>query len=51
MGDMFFQLIAFSLLLFIPGVIALVYIISKGRNARIERLEQKVDQLLAEKDK
>lgn len=50
-GDIIFQLMSFLILLGIPVV--LIFIFSKARrkrNNRLDRIEEKLDQLLAEKE-
>ncbi len=49
-GDILFQLFAFMILLVIP-IIVVVFIFTRKRNSRLERIEEKVDKLLKEKDK
>ncbi|UII56161.1 hypothetical protein LS684_01260 [Cytobacillus spongiae] len=45
-GDILFQLIMFIMLLTIPGVIIAIFFIISKRNKRIDRMEEKLDQLL-----
>lgn len=49
-GDLIYQLFAFMMLLSIPAIIITVIVLLKGRKSRWDRLEQKVDQLLAQKE-
>ncbi|SEN71241.1 hypothetical protein SAMN05192533_11833 [Mesobacillus persicus] len=49
-GDIIFQLMMFISLLFIPLVILVVFLIVKKRNNRLKRVEEKLDQLLSEKN-
>jgi low affinity Fe/Cu permease len=50
-GDIIFQLILFIILLTIPLAIILVFFVQRKRNNRLERIEEKLDKLLIEKDK
>lgn len=49
-GDIIFQLAAFIMLLSIPAALIILYRIFKRRNKRMDRIEEKLDQLLAEKE-
>lgn len=49
-GDIIFQLVAFLFLLAIPLTFIIVFAKIKKRNSRLNRIEEKLDQLLAEKD-
>ncbi|WP_409250851.1 DUF4083 family protein [Bacillus sp. SCS-153A] len=51
-GDILFQLIMFILLLAVPAGVILLVVSRKKQNAqRLDRIEEKVDRLLKEKDK
>ncbi|MEK3856150.1 hypothetical protein [Cytobacillus sp. FSL H8-0458] len=45
-GDILFQLLAFSFLLTIPGILVIFFFIFKRRNDRLKRMEEKLDQIL-----
>ncbi|WP_017754126.1 hypothetical protein [Calidifontibacillus oryziterrae] len=49
-GDIIYQLATFLMLLSIPIALIILYRIFKRRNKRMDRIEEKLDQLLAEKD-
>ncbi|WP_270181250.1 hypothetical protein [Alkalihalobacillus sp. CinArs1] len=49
-GDILFQLFAFVMLLSIPTLMIVLLFMLKGRRSRLDRLEQKVDQLLSQKE-
>lgn len=49
-GDLIFQLVMFISLLFIPlAIIGIIWFLKK-RNNRLKRVEEKLDQLLSEKN-
>ncbi|MBM7662794.1 preprotein translocase subunit YajC [Bacillus mesophilus] len=48
-GDVLFQLFAFMVLLVIP-IVVVVFILTRKRNRRLARIEEKLDKLLKEKD-
>mgnify|MGYP001171387663 CR=1 FL=1 len=49
-GDMIFQLIFFLIL--VALVVAVVtFIVKNSRNKRLDRIEEKIDKLLSDKDK
>jgi hypothetical protein len=50
LGDILYQLLAFFSLIAIPTVIIFIFFIVKKRNNRLERIEDKLNQLLL-KDK
>ena len=50
-GDILFQLISFLFLLSIPVVIILFVVVLRKRNSRLKRVEEKLDQLLSDKEK
>lgn len=51
MGDIIFQLMSFLILLGIPLVLIIIFSKArKTRNNRLDRIEEKLDQLLAEKE-
>lgn len=50
-GDIIFQLMSFLILLGIPLAIIFIYRAARRkRNNRLDRIEEKLDQLLAEKE-
>lgn len=49
-GDIIFQLVAFIILLAIPLTFLIVFVKIKKRNSRLSRIEEKLDQLLDEKE-
>lgn len=49
-GDLIYQLFAFIILLSIPALIIVLVIVLKGRHSRMDRLEQKVDLLISQKE-
>ncbi|TFB22824.1 hypothetical protein E3U55_06190 [Filobacillus milosensis] len=48
-GDMFAQLIMFVFALGIPLILILIFLSMKKKDDRLKRLEDKVDQLIADK--
>ncbi|GLB61425.1 hypothetical protein [Cytobacillus sp. NCCP-133] len=50
-GDIIFSLIMFGFLLLFPAVIIILFFIFKRRNDRLKRVEEKLDQLLADENR
>lgn len=49
-GDIIFQLAAFIMLLSIPISLIILFRIIKRRNKRMDRIEEKLDELLSQKE-
>ncbi|MCA0987411.1 hypothetical protein [Guptibacillus algicola] len=49
-GDILFQLFSFIILLSIPALIIVLIFVLKGRKSRMDRLEEKIDLLISQKE-